>query len=154
MKNKNQQPERKRPRVQKHFTQPSLTKSEFKDDCDINLILQKWMKTGVAPTVAASKPVYLDLTLIPDARATADTMATLHNEFSLLPANIRKRFNFDAMQLVDFLSDIDTNRDEAIRLGLLPADEPNIAPAGAGSAGDPSGDSKKPSQELDPAPKL
>ena len=60
-----------------------------------------------------------------------------NNSFAAMPAEIRARFNNDAGAFVDFCADAN-NRDEAIKLGLIPpgsSNEPvNPAPQGVGVA--------------------
>lgn len=61
-----------------------------------------------------------DFTGISDFKTMADMVAATRDEFMTLPANIRERFYNDPEKLIGFLDD-DKNRDEALRLGLIPA---------------------------------
>lgn len=92
--------------------------SEFRDECDINLILNKYASTGVVP-VNHKSPMYGDFTNVPtDLLDAAAMVQEVQAMFAELPSAVRKRFANDPYRLVDFCSD-DSNYDEAVRLGLV-----------------------------------
>lgn len=94
---------------------PSRTRSEFRADCDIRNII---MRHSMAPSVA---PAYVDMTVLPDGvQGILEFARTVAADFDSLPLKARERFNYDSSALVAFLMD-EGNRDEAIKLGLLPA---------------------------------
>lgn len=125
------------------FRVPSVTDpsdcrvaSEFRDECDINLILKKYASTGVAPTNSKS-PMYGDFSNVPSDLLEAATMVQEAQEsFRQLPSAVRKRFANDPFRLVDFCSD-PGNYDEAVRLGLVSSPEPPVEAKNAsrGSSG-------------------
>lgn len=121
-----------RKRVQKFFTKPSLTRQEFKDSCDLSLILKRFSQTpeGLAALRNASGfaegAQFADVTGVPDYRASLDANNAAKASFEALPLNVRKRFDNDPVQLLDFVSRVE-NRDEARALGLLrPLDETQV----------------------------
>ena len=48
----------KRPRVSISFPKPTLTKQSFKDDCDINNIVNQFKNTGQTPHLNTKNPQY------------------------------------------------------------------------------------------------
>jgi phage internal scaffolding protein len=96
----------------------SLTKQSFAEEADINTIVRKFLQTGELPT-NVRLPTYGDFTGLTDYHAAMNAVAQANEAFDQLPANIRTRFHNDPGEFVDFCSD-DKNREEAIKLGLVP----------------------------------
>jgi len=42
------------------FTQPSLTRQSFKDECDVNLIVKRYTETGMINHIPRTNPQYGD----------------------------------------------------------------------------------------------
>lgn len=97
--------------------EPSLAQQHFKEECDINTILQKFNITGMLPQSTLS-PRYGDFTGIGDYHTALNRVIAAQDEFEALPAQIRARFNNDPAQLIEFLQD-EANRPEAEKLGLV-----------------------------------
>lgn len=97
--------------------EPSLAQQHFKDECDINTILEKFNITGLLPESPLS-PRYGDFTGIGDYHTAMNRVMAAKDEFMTLPAQIRARFNNDPAQLIEFLENSD-NRKEAEELGLV-----------------------------------
>lgn len=97
--------------------EPSLAQQHFKDECDINTILQKFNITGLLPEAPLS-PRYGDFTGIGDYHTALNRVIAAQDEFEALPAQIRARFDNDPSKLIDFLED-NNNRPEAEELGLV-----------------------------------
>lgn len=102
------------------------TKQSFKDECDINNIIKRFMKTGVLDFVAKHAPQYGDVTGLSFTMAL-DTVAKASDLFNDLPAKLRARFSNDPAQFFDFIQDPE-NREEAQRLGLLKPKDATPAP--------------------------
>lgn len=106
----------------------------FKDECDINVIMARAERTGelINPWVVGNRVgSYLDVSTAPDDFLQARLiMQDAEQRFAELPARIRARFNNDAEQLLQFLSD-PGNRAEAIELGLVTAPEKPVVPPAA-----------------------
>ena len=100
-----------------HCEDASLAQQHFKDECDINTILQKFNITGLLPEQTLS-PRYGDFTGIGDYHTALNRVIAAQDEFDALPAQIRARFNNDPAQLIEFLENSD-NRPEAEKLGLV-----------------------------------
>lgn len=126
-----------KPRVHgTHISPDSRTKQSFKDDCDINNIMARYIKTGVIDFTARNQPRYGDVTGASFESAMA-TVAAANTMFHELPARVRDRFRNDPAKFLDFVNNPD-NKDEARALGLLkpvPEAPAPIAPAGAEAGG-------------------
>jgi phage internal scaffolding protein len=97
--------------------EPTLAQQHFKEECDINTILQKFSITGILPEAPLS-PRYGDFTGISDYHTALNRVIAAQEEFDGLPAPIRARFDNDPSKLIEFLED-DKNRPEAEELGLV-----------------------------------
>jgi len=97
--------------------EPSLAQQHFKEECDINNILQKFNITGLLPEAPLS-PRYGDFTGIGDYHTALNRVIAAQDEFEALPAQIRARFQNDPAQLIEFLEN-ESNRPEAEKLGLV-----------------------------------
>jgi phage internal scaffolding protein len=100
-----------------HCEDASLAQQHFKEECDINTILQKFNISGVLPENPLS-PRYGDFTGIGDYHGALNRVMAAKDEFMTLPATIRARFDNDPAQLIEFLENSD-NRQEAEELGLV-----------------------------------
>jgi len=97
------------------------TKSEHRDDCDINKIVQRYKRQGQFSDgdLTKKKPFFGDVCMIPDFQSLVNIVATVQETFKGLPAETKSRFRQDPSLVIDFLSD-EKNHDEARELGLLP----------------------------------
>lgn len=109
---------------------PSMTKQEFKDQCDINNIIKSFKLTGQITHIArnAAQGMYMDLPDELDFQTALNTIREAEEAFDSLPAKIRERFQNDPGQFLAFLSD-PANKEEATKLGLLNTP----APGGGGA---------------------
>lgn len=105
-------------RVQTDVSGPSMTKQSFKDECDINVIMARYEKSGamLLSSLEQRDPRYLDTTGF-DYHQAMLRVAEANSLFMELPAALRDRFKNDPHELLAFLDD-ESNRDEAIELGL------------------------------------
>lgn len=103
-----------------------LTKQEFKDDCDINVIIGRCVKSGLPLPHIAGEALYADVSEVGSYTDCVRRVKAAEESFMALPANIRSRFDNQPGALIAFLAD-ESNRKEAIALGLVVAKEP-VAP--------------------------
>jgi len=96
---------------------PSLAQQHMKDDCDINVIVERFGVTGSLP-VRAIEPSYGDFSGVSDYHTALNKIRAAEAEFMALPAKLRARFDHDPNALLNFLEN-EQNRDEAIELGLI-----------------------------------
>lgn len=98
---------------------PSMADQSAKDECDINVIMARYLKTGILPEqINENAQRYLDCTEN-DFQAAMQVVAGAASLFEQLPAKVRDRFGNDPSELLSFVAD-DSNRPEAEKLGLVP----------------------------------
>jgi len=85
---------------------PGVTKQSFKDECDINNILKRYVAQGVNPFQDPSNPdLYHDLTQLGSYNDMMEQVTYAQQAFEQLPAAIRDEFNNDPGRLLDALHD-------------------------------------------------
>ena len=113
------------------FSESSMTKQSFKDECDINVILARYENTGMyydpLTTRGSRAPMFDDFTVVPDYMEAQNFIIEAGEMFNALPSRIRRRFNNSPAELLGFLANSD-NVDEAVSLGLISAPDPAPAP--------------------------
>lgn len=100
------------------FKEPSLTQQHFKDECDVNRIMQRYQETGNWGEQMDVRPQFGDFSNEFDFRTAQETVIRAQAAFESLPSKVRRRFGNDPAELLEFLQD-EANRDEAIMLGLI-----------------------------------
>lgn len=112
---------------------PTMTQQEFKDECDVNQIVDAYVRTGILPRVNPQQARYGYAPAL-DFREALELVRQQDSLFSELPAEVRARFQNDTEELLAFIENPE-NRGEAVELGLLnPAEE---VPDDEGSAAAP-----------------
>lgn len=114
--------------------EPSLTKQEFKDESDINVVMRRYQNSGIAPG-ASGVARYGDFSDAVDYHTASNIVLAAEEQFSRLPSKIRDRFRNDPAAFLDFVHD-SKNLDEAAELGLL-SDEVMAARARAAATAPP-----------------
>lgn len=94
-----------------------LTKQSFRDECDINGIMSRYVATGMLEHVNERAGVFEDFSGF-DFAQSMNVVAKANEMFAALPAQIRKRFQNDPVAFVEFVQD-ESNRDEAVKLGIV-----------------------------------
>ena len=100
----------------------SMTIQSAADECDVNQIVERALKTGVlGDPVAMARRVasFGDFSTVGDFHSCLSRVAAAQKSFDELPLDIRVRFNNDPGLLIAFLAD-PANAKEAVKLGLLP----------------------------------
>lgn len=120
-----------RPRRMKKYGK-SKTKSEFVDQCNINLIVKSFKRTGLVQHVAARPGFFMDVSQAGDYKTVMDNVAAAKSLFQELPARTRTKFNNDEALFLDWCVD-PANTDEMIELGLLPKDDRSEASGSSAS---------------------
>jgi len=114
-------------RVVKEFFKPSLTKQSFKDECDINKIMQRFKKTMNADFLTRfagyTSGEFGDFSNVADYRSAIDQVNRANEVFMNLPAKVRSRFRNDAALFLDFCHD-PRNVNEMVELGLAVKNPP------------------------------
>jgi phage internal scaffolding protein len=97
--------------------EPTRAQQHHRDECDINVILERFGKTGQVPVNAISGN-YGDFSGVHDYHTAMNALIAAEHEFAALPANIRNRFDNEPSKLIEFMND-DQNLAEAQKLGLV-----------------------------------
>lgn len=101
------------------FTMPTMTQQHFKDECDINVIVDRYKVTGVlGDPLDTRTPVYGDFSSMPEFIDAQNIIARASEQFASLPSDVRKRFDNNPALMLEFLQD-ENNREEAVKLGLV-----------------------------------
>jgi len=95
----------------------SLAQQHMKDECDINVIIERFGVTGELPNSPVS-PRYGDFSEVTDYHSALNQINATMDDFMAMPAKLRVRFDHDPVKLLEFLND-EANRSEAISLGLI-----------------------------------
>lgn len=104
----------------------SLADQGGKDEADINTLVKRFGITGTVP-VLDRVPLDSDFVGNVDYHSALNALIEADNAFMELPADLRTRFNHNAGDFVKFCSD-EANRDELIKLGLVPKPPDPSAP--------------------------
>ena len=95
-----------------------LTRQEFKDECQIDNIIEKYTKTGILNHVNKYEPQYGEATQH-DYKSAMDLVVSAQAMFDDLPAQVRAEFNNDPGDFLDFVSKPE-NVDKFEDVGLVP----------------------------------
>jgi len=110
----------KGPRIDCSKDKP-LTQQSAKDECDVNVIIDRIKRGADLPNTNPNPPKYGDFTSIPkDLRECLNVVRQADELFMSMDAKVRRRFDNDPAKLLDFLNDAN-NRVEAVSLGLVEA---------------------------------
>lgn len=107
----------------KFFSKPSLTRQEFKDECDIQTLIRRFGRTqeGLDALLdvqrSTERAQFGDVSAIPSYQAVNNMLIDSKASFMRLPHEVRARFNNDPVSFVDFVSNPE-NLDECRKLGL------------------------------------
>lgn len=101
------------------FVEPSRTKQSELADSDINNIMARYALTGVAPNMRdPAQALYGDFSEIEDYQTSLAKVASAEERFNSLPVELRKKFDYDPQNMIDFILD-ERNREECIKLGFI-----------------------------------
>lgn len=103
---------------------PSRAQQQFRDECDINRILERFNVTGQLP-VSSVQPSYGDFSGVFDYQSAANAVIAANQSFAALPSKLRNRFNNDPAAFLAFVED-DANVEECYQLGILKRPEPRV----------------------------
>lgn len=117
------------------FKKPSMTQSQFKNEADINHLVNRYKNTGSfydplrPPSGQKRLPMWDDFASLPDFKDAQGIISDAAGRFAALPAHVRKFFDNDPTLLLAFIAD-PANRDKAVELGLIapPPPPPEVPP--------------------------
>lgn len=105
------------------------TQQHFRDECNINTIIGRWIK-GQQPPPPTGIALYGDFTQVTDFASASRMVADGNAAFLKLAPDIRARFHNDLAELLDWLDEPE-NLEESYSLGIRqrpPAGEPTEEP--------------------------
>lgn len=114
---------KERKRVQKFFEKPSRTKQCFKEQCDLGKTLKRFARTEDGRLAISELQGFTadmrfeDVSAVPDFRSARDIVNAAEAKFMALPAIVRRRFDNDAAQFLDFATNPE-NLSELRSMGL------------------------------------
>ncbi len=101
------------------------TKQAMSAECDVNLIMKKYQKTGAISHFRNNSGEYGFASGI-DFHSAMNIIVKAQTMFSDLPSSIRNKFGNDPAAFLDFAQDPD-NADAMAELGLIEAPEVDIS---------------------------
>lgn len=115
-----------------HNNEPSMTRQEFADECDLNQIMKRYEGQDIGAIMRRdTPPVYIDFEGVPDNLMDYLQMQKdAENAFMTLPAVVRKEFDNNPLEFVAFATDPE-NLDQMRTWGLAPpkaVEAPQAAP--------------------------
>ncbi len=105
-----------RKRVSINFPEKGRTKQSHKNECDINIIMQKYQKFGVINHVNKHQANYSFCTSN-DLHESLNLIKTANDMFDDLPSQARTKFKNSPAEFLDFVQD-PNNQDQLFDLGL------------------------------------
>lgn len=114
----------------------SLTKQEFKDECDINIIMGRYATSPPRPWASPPMLRYGDFADAPDFLGAQLLVKRAEEQFMTLDGKVRERFGNDPARFLAFVHD-PKNLAEARALGLLKAEAAPPPPPAAPPAEPP-----------------
>lgn len=106
-------------------TEMTRTQQQFKDECDINNIAKNFGLTGRLPE-NVRMPMFGDFCEVEDYQTALNAARRAAHSFMQMPAEVRLRFENNPQLFLEFCGN-PANRDEAVKLGLVPS--PPVPPS-------------------------
>lgn len=95
------------------------TEQSHKNECDVNMIIRKYDKTGLITHTQEFEAKFGDMRG-DDYKTMLDKVVAAREKFDGLPSHVRDRFENSPEKFLRFFED-ENNREEAIKLGLIEA---------------------------------
>lgn len=111
-------------------TGPGKAKQSMKDECDINLILDRYRRTGAVAHLAKGVPTFLDVSELTDYRQALEVGRQADSFFSSMPAKVRALFGNDVANYVEALQDPEAKAKLELASRELYGDRRRRAPVG------------------------
>ncbi len=112
------------------------TKGSMQAECDINVLMAQYEKTGLMAHIQEYRGRYEDLPDSMDYQSALDSILDADRAFDTLPASIRARFQNEPGVFLEFVEN-PKHRDEMIEMGLI--DKKDEGPVLAALEGDEPG---------------
>lgn len=102
--------------------EPTRTQQQFKDEVDINTIVERFNATGEMPP-AMNFPTEQDFTDTFDFQSAMNVTITAREEFMKMSAKHRARFHNDPQEFMEFIHNAE-NFEEAVKMKMIIKKEP------------------------------
>lgn len=97
---------------------PSKTNREKAEEVNINNIFKSFIINGVVPNKQRGEPINgADFSNMPSYRESLNAVIDAQQKFNDLPSKVRKHFNNDPNEFVEFVKD-PKNGSELVKLGI------------------------------------
>lgn len=102
---------------------PSMTKQSMADESNINLIMARYVKTGIIEHVKEYGAHYADMPSLTDFHEAMNLVTEAQQMFDELPAETRSDFRNDPAEFLDFVTNPE-NHEAMVEMGLAHPREP------------------------------
>jgi len=109
-------------------TGESLTQQHFQEECDIHNIIKRHDRNGIIEHVQRGQARYGDFSEVTDYREALDLVQDANNEFMKIPSDIRKKFNNNPGEFLNFVNNPE-NEEEMIEMGFV-KQSPDVSSSG------------------------
>lgn len=109
---------RKGERVHPKLSDKKLVDQSHKNMCDINIIMERYRKTGMLPQFREKIPYFVDNTGIKSIEEAHELVNEANYLFEQIPSHIRKLMDNNPANLVDFIKNPE-NIDVCTKYGLI-----------------------------------
>lgn len=109
------------------FTEPSRTKQDYKEECDINAIMRRYEATGIISHVSELQPIYADVSAFGDLQEAYAIMEKAQAGFDALPSALREELGHDPRNLVPYINN-PANKQKCIEYGIFNKPEVVVMP--------------------------
>ncbi len=99
-----------------------MAKQSFKDECDINNIMDQYRRNGIVDHVSEYAGQYGDFGNSVSFHEASNEVASAKSMIMSLPSNIREEFQNDPAQFLDFVS-AEENWPAMQEMGLVPRED-------------------------------
>lgn len=101
-----------------HCKGKSLTCQDYRDECTIPKVIEKYNITGRVTNVRTDEPMYGEFHDVPNYQESLQIIIDADNKFNALSSKIRDRFQNDPAKMIEFMQDPE-NAEECEKLGLM-----------------------------------
>lgn len=121
--------------------QTGRTHQSFREEVDINNLVNNWLKTGIAQ-FTVRRPQYADISHLPDVAIARNLITRAEQEFSELPLAEREKFA-SAMDYLEFMVSSDEEDTEQGTDGPLGVTVPSDTLSSSGQKGELKNETQK-----------
>lgn len=109
--------------VQEINQKPSLTRQEFKRECDVGIIMERFHRTGMLGDPRKAKRIheFMDCTSIKDYESAKQTVIDAQKAFDSLPNSVKRAFGYKITNMYKAAADptlMDSIMRETIKDGV------------------------------------